>query len=516
MLRQEFPLRVSLVVMLSLVTLFMLALSPSALAQTSVATGSIAGTVTDASGAVVPSARITITGPTGQIIKLTTSGQGAYSSGALVPGIYTVRVESKGFKTAQLPVDVKVDNIANGTVKLELGLESTVVEVQANDIQVNTEQATVQGVLTASQIESLPVNGRNFLDLAQLEPGVQIQDGENFDPTKVGYSSISFGGRFGRTARISVDGVDVSDETVGTTTEDIPASGIQEFSLAQSTLDLSNDLTSSGAVNVTTKSGTNKVHGEAYGFFRNSTVGGAKLLEPWDTSTDTFINTPYQRNQEGGSVGGPIIRDKFFFFLDGERTLQHLAAPVPESAPYNQFSGTFAAPFKEDELQARADYNLTKSARLFYRFNYFKNSVYATFFPSSFQVYNNLDYTRNDVAGADFNTGSITNSIRFSYLKFQNRILDAVRGSDLPFANYPVAINIGTFTVGPNLLAPQATPQSDHQLKYDGSKTFGKNILRFGFGYNHIQGGGFASFFKIAPQVFEFGPGASNDPTAAS
>ena len=67
-----------------------------------------------------------------------------------------------------------------------------------------------------------------------LEPGVQIQDGDNFDPTKVGYSSISFGGRFGRTARIEVDGVDVSDETVGTTTEDIPASGIQEFSLAQS------------------------------------------------------------------------------------------------------------------------------------------------------------------------------------------------------------------------------------------------------------------------------------------
>ena len=103
-------------------------------------------------------------------------------------------------------------------------------------LQVNTEQATVQGVLTASQIENLPVNGRNFLDLAQLEPGVQIQDGQNFDPTKAGYSSISFGGRFGRTARIEVDGVDVSDETVGTTTTDIPASAIQEFQISQSQL----------------------------------------------------------------------------------------------------------------------------------------------------------------------------------------------------------------------------------------------------------------------------------------
>ncbi len=354
---QRFAARCS--VWLVLLTTLLL-LSSAAFAQTTVATGSIVGTVTDATGAVLAGAKVTIVGSTGQTIKLTTNGQGGYSTGSLIPGVYTVRIEAKGFKTAQLPLDVKVDNTANGSVKLEIGQESTVVDVQASDIQVNTEQATVQGVLTASQIETLPVNGRNFLDLAQLEPGVQIQDGENFDPTKVGYSSISFGGRFGRTARISVDGVDVSDETVGTTTEDIPASGIQEFSLAQSTLDLSNDLTSSGAVNVTTKSGTNTYHGEAFGFFRDSTVGGAKLLQPWDTATNSFINTPYQRNQEGGSVGGPILKDKLFFFLDGERTLQHLAAPVPEGAPYDSILRHVRAPFHEDELQARVDYNLAR------------------------------------------------------------------------------------------------------------------------------------------------------------
>ena len=499
-----------------LVLLISLALfcSPLGFAQTTVATGSIVGTVVDSTSAVVSGARITITGPTGQTVKTTSSSQGMYASGSLVPGNYTVRIESKGFKTAQLAVNVEVNNTANGSVKLEVGQESTVVDVQASDVQVNTQQATVQGVLTASQIENLPVNGRNFLDLAQLEPGVQIQDGENFDPTKVGYSSISFGGRFGRTARITVDGIDVSDETVGTTTEDIPASGIQEFSLAQSTLDLSNDLTSSGAVNVTTKSGTNIIHGEAFGLFRDSSVGAAKLLNPYDTATQSFIAAPYQRNQEGGSVSGPLIKDKLFFFADGERTLQHLAAPVPESSPYDSFSGTYPAPFHEDELQARLDYSLTKTARLFGRFNYFKNSLDATFFPSSFQVYNNLDYTRNDVAGLDFSRGNITHSIRFSYLKFQNRILDAVRGSSLPFADYPVAINIGTFTVGPNLLAPQATPQSDHQIKYDGSKAFGTHVLRFGIGYNHIQGGGFASFYKIAPQVFT-SPGPDNNPLDA-
>ena len=100
--------------------------------------------------------------------------------------------------------------------------------MQGTEIAVNTQQATVQGVLTTEQIENLPINGRNFLDLAQLEPGVQIQDGGNFDPTKNGFSSISFGGR-SADRRIEVDGLDISDETVGTTTQNVPASGIQEF-----------------------------------------------------------------------------------------------------------------------------------------------------------------------------------------------------------------------------------------------------------------------------------------------
>lgn len=500
----------------------LLIVSFTAFAQTTVSTGGIAGTVTDASGAAIAGARVTITGPTGQTLLATTSDTGLYTSAALIPGVYKVRVEMKGFKTTEVALDVKVNTTANGSVKLEIGAESTVVEVQASEVQVNTEQGEIQGVLTAQQIENLPVNGRNFLDLAQLEPGVQIQDGENFDPTKVGYSSISFGGRFGRTARIDVDGVDVSDETVGTTTEDIPASGIQEFSLAQSTLDLSNDLTSSGAVNVTTKSGTNAFHGEAYGTYRDSAVGGAALPSPINpvtanpaTGLGPEIAAPYQRNQEGGSFGGPIIKDKLFFFLDGERTLQHLAAPIAETGTLSAYSGTFQAPFRENELMARLDYSLTKNTRVFGRFNYFDNSVFATFFPSSLQVYHNKDYTRNDVFGLDFSTSNgFTHSIRFSYLKFQNQIVDGTRGTSLPFANYPVSINIGTFTVGPNYLAPQSTPQSDHQTKYDGSKVLGKHIIRFGGSWNHIQGGGFASFFEIDPQVYGATPFNGTDPTA--
>ncbi len=494
----------------------MVTMLPAAFGQTTVSTGSIAGTVTDAAGAVVVGAKVTITGPTGQTIKAGLSSQGAYSSGLLIPGIYKVRVEAKGFKTAQLALDVRVDNTATSSVKLEAGQESIVIQLPGTEIAVNTEQATVQGGLTALQVESLPVNGRNLLDLAQLEPGVQFQDGENFDPTKVGFSSISFGGRFGRTARITVDGADVSDETVGTTTLGIPASGIQEFLLGRSLLDLTDGLASSGAINITTKYGTSNVHGEAFGLFRDNAVGGAKLLEPWDTATNSFLKTPYQRNQEGGSIGGAAIKDKMFLFLDGERLVQHQNAAVLESAPYDQYSGTFADPFHQDELQGRVDYNLKPAARLFGRFNYFKNSAYSTFSPSSFQLFNNVDDVRNGAAGLDFNVVNITHSIRFSYLKLQDRIDDAVRGSGLPFASYPVTFNLGMFTAGPNARAPQSRPQSDLQFIYDGSKVMGKHILRFGFGYNRIQSGGFASLNQFAPQVYANPVAGDTNPLDAS
>ena len=233
--------KIALVVLLILATVTTQFLVRPLSAQTTVGTGSIVGNVTDPSNAVISGAKVTITNvATGHVMTLSTNSAGAYNSGALLPGDYKVQVAGRGFRQMEMPVTVLVGNTATVNMKMEIGQESQVVEVQGSAVRVNTEQATVQGVLNAEQIENLPVNGRNFLDLAQLEPGVQIQDGQDFDPTKAGYSSISFGGRFGRTARIEVDGVDVSDETVGTTTMDIPASGIEEFQLSQSSLDLSN------------------------------------------------------------------------------------------------------------------------------------------------------------------------------------------------------------------------------------------------------------------------------------
>jgi hypothetical protein len=473
------------------------ALAISGFAQTTISTGGIQGTITDPSGALVSGANVSLTNlATGEIASATTNSAGAYTFAFLRPGDYMVRIEANGFKSTKLRLTVKVDQTANGSARLVVGNSSESIVVLATGLQVNTVQDTVQGVLTSSQIANLPVNGRNFLDLAQLEPGIQIQDGQNIDPTKGGYSSISFGSRFGRTARIEVDGADVSDETVGSTTTNIPSSGIQEFQISQSSLDMSTELTSSGSVNVTTKSGTKNFHGEAFGQFRDSSLGAALPTPPG-------IQAPYQRSQYGGALGGPIIKHRLFFFMDGERTIQHTNAPVPVSAPFSQYSGTFSDPFHEGNLLGRVDYQLASDVHFFYRFSYFNNSLFATF-GAGYSLYDTKNNTRDHVLGVDFKTGSLIHTIRFSYLKFENQIVDATVGnSALPLNNLGAQIIMGStgLVTGPNFLAPQATAQSNHQLKYDGAKVTGSHVIRYGVSFNHIQGMAFGAFLKYGPQI---------------
>src|SRR6202453_2507685 len=466
-------------------------------AQTTISTESIQGIIADSTGAAIAGANVTITDKaTGQVITTTTTSAGTYTSGALIPAEYLLKVEAKGFKTLNATVAVEVGVTAPGNFKLQIGNASETVEVEADTLQVNTEQATVQGVINTEQIENLPINGRNFLDLAQLEPGVQIQDGGNFDPTKNGFSSISFGGRFGRSARIQVDGVDTSDENVGTTTEDIPASAISEFSVAQSTLDLSNSLTSSGAVNVVTKSGTNAFHGEGFGAFRDSSQAA---VFPGD-------GTQFQRSQYGGDVGGAIIKDKLFFFIDGEKILQHQSAGVLIGGPLSSFSGTFPAPYHDGEALGRIDYLVSKNIRAFARFNYFQNADVGAFGgAATYSTYLNEDRTKNLIGGVDISEGSVTHSFRASYLKFVNVITDSVRGGGSPFADFPVSLALPFgFASGPSDNAPQSTIQSDREVKYDGSKVSGAHIFRWGVDYNRIMGWSFASFFGIAPLAVNF------------
>src|SRR6266446_6992073 len=512
---------VALVVILCLIIGMNAVITPVAKAQAGISTGSIQGTILDPNGASVAGAKVMITSKcTGAKIALDVTSTGTYNSGPLVPCEYIVRVDAPGFRALEEKITVQVGNVSPGSVTLEIGSESTVVTVEGTAVSVNTEQATIQGVVTSTQIENLPINGRNFLDLAQLEPGVQIQDGGNFDPTKKGFSSISFGGRFGRTARIEVDGLDISDETVGTTTQNLGVNSIKEFQVSQSSLDISTELTSSGTVNITTNSGTNVVHGE--GFFNYRSDG-----------TSAAIGDPaaqFTRKQYGTNLGGALIKDKLFGFGSWERTTQDLIAAGAPEAPFTALTSTFNAPFRDQEYLGRVDYTVTNNIHAFFKFAYEQNLNAATFIPGTYQEFSNVDFTPSYGGGFDITHGKWTHTFRLGYLKFRNGITDAVTGSTIfnPAPLLALAIgNVSTsclssgdqFCSGPNILAPQKTYQANKQFKYDGTRSFNRHILRYGVGVNRILGGGFASFFGIAPAVraaFSTGPGSTEEFAANS
>jgi hypothetical protein len=486
----------------------------------STGTGSIAGRVTDAKGRAIAGAQVEVTNKIkSAVIHATTSGAGVYSSGPIQPGEYVVTVVVKGYITVALPLVVHVGNTANGDITLLVTGATRQVETRDAD-GFNIEQGTVQSVVDADEINKLPINGRNSADLAQLEPGIQMQDGSLFG-NKDGLSSISFLDRFGRAERIDVDGVDVSDEITGSSTQNIPASAIQEFQLAQSLLDLSTGLTSSGAVNVITRSGSDQVHGGAFGFFRGN-QGAAEL--PGST------NDSFQRELYGADAGGAIIRDRVFWFADAERTQQDLTAVEPFSYPFDGLNATLSQPYREFDTDERVDWNMRGSTRAFYRFNFFQDSDFRPYgVASSTQQMRSIDNTATNALGVDFNTGAYAHSLRFAYLKFRNEMTDATGGLsavDNPIPGLGINIgasidgncvlsNGGSYCGGPSWLAPQQTVQSNMQAKYDGSRVLGGHVIRYGAAVSRIDGARLAAFATF-PQVGTNSIGSSmlSDPTA--
>lgn len=423
----------------------------------------------------------------------------------LPPGEYKLTLKHDGFRTITTTATVRVGITTSLEFKLEIGATTSSVLVEASAVTVDMDRSTVQGVVQSKQIEALPLNGRNFLDLAQMAPGVQVVDGGTFDPTKNQFTGVSVGGRTGRSTRIQVDGVDITDETVGTTVMNISNESIEEFGIAQSSLDPSTDLTSSGAVNIISKSGGNTFHGSGFGFWRRSEFaannGALDQLDP--------AKPPFSRDNYGGQFGGPLLKNKLNFFTSYERQKQAgaIVASVPANGSFpgfTGFSGAYGVPEDEHLGSARLDYNLTGNHHFFYKYTHDDNFGVTGFGGVGFSAFANKNSSNAHVVGWDYARGSFTNGIRFSFLKFVNGIVDANAAAGTPQPPDAVQINVtglGGFVYGPNANAPQATYQQNRQLKYDGSWTHGKHTLQYGVAYNLIDEAGFASFFGLGPRL---------------
>lgn len=474
-------------------------------------TGAIVGQVSDPQGLAVAGARITISNEATGLRREGTSGpDGAFRFLDLPPATYRITVSAENFKTYQSSITVYVGGTSTVAAQLELGEQVTVIEVESTAATVDTTQATVHGVVTGQQIDQLPLNGRNFLDLAQIEPGVQTVDGGNFDPTKNQMVGVSIGGRSGRVTRIQVDGVDITDETVGTTVANISNESIQEFGIAQSSLDVSTDITSSGAVNIVTRSGGNAIHGSGFFFWRDESFAADQRLRK------SGPKPPFDREQGGGRVGGPFLRDKWFWHAEFEKTNidGQTIVNVPE---FPQFSGAFAVPVDENMGGLRTDYVFSGRWKGFYRYTHNDNVGVTGFGGRDLAAFSNRNNTNIHVGGVDFGGSRWTHGFRFSYLNFNNFIAPAneaagtptrLNTSGAPDPNGSIDLSqvllriTGVLQdVGPDLLAPQQTFQDNYQSKYDGGVIFGRHSLRFGANWNRIEQFVFAAFFGLAPRI---------------
>lgn len=458
--------------------------------------GSIQGTITDPTGASIPAATVVIAEPsTGYTHTLKTDSAGYFALGPITPGTYTETVSAPSFKGLQDTKVVHTGTVTSGDEKLTIGSAGDTVTVTAGSLQVNTDQIGVAGIVTQEQIDTLPVNGRNILDVAQIQPGVILQSGITFDPTKAGYSALSVGGVSGRTTRILLDGQDITDETVGTTIFNVPSGAVGEVQLNRSTQDISGSVTSTGQLLMSTRSGTNAFHGNTFYNFQDYRTGFASVQAQ---------QAPFQRNQFGGYVGGPIIKDKLFFFGGAERIKQTEEDVASGANPIFQAIETqyplIPTPFHDTFSMARLDYAAPHNIHMFVRGAYSVNSDDATFGYGPYQIYQNRDNVPAIVGGVDLINGKFTNSFRFGYEKFHNLLVDgtAALGNSIynPSTGPTNQITLaGDLNAGPNFLAPQGTFQSDKQFRYDGTWTKSSHNVKFGFEMNRILNGGFADFY---------------------
>jgi len=291
------------------------------------ATGSFLGTVTDKSGAAISGATVTVTSQsTGATRDTKTDDAGRYTVNLLPVSIFTIRVEFKGFQTAQTKdLKLQVDEHRELDFTLALSTVSSSVEVMANAVAVETASPALGQVITSQEVAQLPLNGRDFVQLATLTPGTTTETNPNSfftggagsEVAARGSFSLSVGGSRANSTDWLLDGTDNNELTGGGIGILSSIDSIQEFKVLTYNYSAEYGTRAGPTVLVTSKSGTNDFHGSLFEFLRNTDLDAKSFFA---TSTEKF-----NLNQFGGGIGGPIRKNKTFFFVDGEQKYQRHA-----------------------------------------------------------------------------------------------------------------------------------------------------------------------------------------------
>jgi hypothetical protein len=300
-------------------------LFPAAL-RAQVAGGTLSGTITDPAGRAVPQAQIVITNvATGVERIVTTNSDGFYTAVNLLPGEYQVKISATGFNTeVKTGITMNVGAQQTFDLPLHVGTVSHTVQVTTEAPAVQVTSSEISATVNATTVRELPLNGRSWTDLAALQPGVEtIQTQPSFatgsDRGNRGFGQqLTISGARPQQNNYRLDGVSLNDYANGAPGSvlggNLGVDAIQEFSVLTSNYSAEYGKTSGGVVNATTRSGTNSFHGSGYEFLRNSALDAANFFE----NAGGIPKAPFKRNQFGGAIGGPIVKNHTFFFADYE------------------------------------------------------------------------------------------------------------------------------------------------------------------------------------------------------
>lgn len=464
-------------------------------------TGIIEGTVTDESGAVVPNAPVTITNKATAIPRTVTANRmGLYSAPALAPGDYEVRAAVPNFRTVVRDSEVTAGGDTQVDFVLPVGPVSEVVNVASAPADINYESNAVQGTIDRATIQSLPLNGRSFMQLAPLEPGVTITPGSTAQYNTLFTVSVLGGGY--RTV-FTVDGGNVSDNADtagGMSAMNFSQDMVQEFQLSSASFDLSTSISTGGAINVVSRSGGNDFHGSGYFFFRDHNIAAYPNLVRSGQDPDPF----FARRNPGLWLGGPIKKNKLFFFGNFEYFNQVEAVSISTTAAsFAALTGNYPSPYRAKQASFRADYHLNDRNNVFLRYSHDGNTGFGQSleFGDPSNWVHNINWADQAIAGLTTTlTPALVNDLRVQYNYWSNRNAAAassdcaapcVAGS-LP--NIYAFIGTNFPSIGPNFNTPQGRNSRRYELVESLSWQKGSHRIRVGGDVNRTGIAGMWAF----------------------
>lgn len=466
-----------------------------------VPTGSITGTITDPSGAVVPSVEVSVTNKGTSAVRTVNSGSDGQFSAPLLPaGVYEVKVAAPGFRTLVREATVETGGTTTVDLQMQVGATKDVVQVEAASAQVNYESHAIEGVITREKIQELPLNGRSFLNLAFLEPGVTVGTGSTSQYNSL-FSVSVLGGSSGKT-NLMVDGGNIRNAVDGNTSMNFSQEVVQEFQLASSNFDLSTGITSVGSVNVVTRSGSNDFHGSAYFFFRDHHMSAYPGIRR-DPLIPEGQNPFFVRRNPGAWVGGPIIKNRLFFFTNYEYMNQVQAYSVsPNLASLAGLRGTYTSPYRAHLFSNRFDFRFNDKHTGFLRYSHDGNQGFGPAGgaqpPSNWL--RNKNFSDQGVLGlTSAFTANFVNDFRFNLTYWQNRNLfpEASQcatciGFDLPQVSF--AGISGNVDLGHTSNATQGRDIRRFTIYNNSTWQHGSHRLRFGTELEYSPANGFWGF----------------------